>query len=94
MSECAHLDQVDPTLVTAAVDGCPECLATGSTWVSLRQCMTCGHVGCCDNSPNRHATAHFERERHPVIRSTEAGETWFWCYEDHLAFGSLETPEQ
>ena len=62
---------------------CEECHAAGlSDWVHLRQCLTCGHVGCCDSSPRRHATAHFTATEHPVIRSAEPGEDWRWCYVD------------
>jgi uncharacterized UBP type Zn finger protein len=64
--------------------GCEECLRTGDRWVHLRICMTCGHVGCCDSSPNRHATAHFHGTHHPVMRSLEPGDHWGWCYEDRL----------
>ena len=67
--------------------GCEDCLRIGGRWLHLRVCMTCGHVGCCDDSPNRHATAHWTSNRgHPIIRSYEAGEDWWWCYEDELAF--------
>lgn len=62
--------------------GCEECLAMGSSWVHLRVCLSCGHVGCCDSSPNRHATAHNKKTRHPVITSGEVGETWAYCYAD------------
>jgi uncharacterized UBP type Zn finger protein len=65
-------------------DGCEECLQTGSDWVHLRLCLSCGHVGCCDNSPNKHATKHFKSTKHPVIRSFEPGETWEWCYVDKV----------
>ena len=83
---CTHLDQVKVLEVPAEVPGCPECLAIGSSWVHLRMCQTCGHVGCCDNSPNRHATAHYRASGHPVLRSIEPGEDWSWCYEDELMF--------
>jgi CPA1 family monovalent cation:H+ antiporter len=63
-------------------EGCEECLATGSTWVHLRLCLQCGHVGCCDSSPERHASKHFESEGHPVMRSFEPGEEWRWCFVD------------
>jgi uncharacterized UBP type Zn finger protein len=62
--------------------GCAECLATGSQWVHLRVCLACGHVGCCDSSPNRHATKHWHATKHPVITSGEKGETWAYCYAD------------
>jgi len=61
--------------------GCKECLEMGSRWVHLRMCMTCGHVGCCDHSPNRHATRHFQQTGHRVIRSFEPGEGWAYCFE-------------
>ncbi len=84
MATCTHLDSLatDPPARTPA--GCEECLATGSSWVHLRLCLACGHVGCCDSSPNKHATAHFRGEGHPVIRSAEAGEDWRWCYVDEV----------
>jgi len=75
--------------VTPSADGCEDCLKTGGTWVHLRLCETCGHVGCCDSSPNRHATKHFQQTRHPVIKSFEPGEGWGYCYMDDLLFESL-----
>ncbi len=66
--------------------GCEECLQSGSAWVHLRLCEECGHVGCCDSSPNRHATKHFHATRHPVIRSFQPGERWFWCYLDEVVW--------
>ena len=83
---CSHLDQVELRELPAAVDGCEDCLRIGSKWLHLRICLTCGHVGCCDNSPNRHATAHFHESGHPIIRSLEPGEDWSWCYIDEVAF--------
>jgi CPA1 family monovalent cation:H+ antiporter len=78
---CDHLKGLpDPPPTTP--HGCQECLASGGRWVHLRCCRTCGHVGCCDSSPGRHATAHFHATHHPVIRSHEPGETWSWCYVD------------
>jgi uncharacterized UBP type Zn finger protein len=79
---CGHLDQVDD--VTPSSDGCEDCLRIGGQWVHLRMCMTCGHVGCCDNSPHRHATAHFASQHHPLIQSYEPGEDWWYCYIDDL----------
>lgn len=80
---CTHLDQVrDVEPRTPA--GCEECLKIGSGWVHLRLCLICGHVGCCDNSPNKHATKHFHRTEHPIIRSFEPGEDWGWCYVDDV----------
>jgi len=82
---CTHLDQVELTELPAQVDGCEDCLRTGGKWLHLRICLTCGHVGCCDNSPGRHATAHYRDSAHPLIRSLEPGEEWSWCYVDELA---------
>lgn len=79
---CSHLDTVAD--VTPSSDGCEDCLRTGGRWVHLRLCMECGHVGCCDNSPNRHATKHNTDTGHPLIRSFEPGEDWWWCYPDEL----------
>lgn len=64
--------------------GCEECLAVGDRWVHLRECLTCGHVGCCDQSKNRHATRHFKQTQHPVIQSAEPNEAWRWCYVDQV----------
>jgi CPA2 family monovalent cation:H+ antiporter-2 len=79
-SVCSHLAQIRPVVPSAR--GCEECLALGDTWVHLRLCLTCGHVGCCDSSPNKHATAHFAKASHPLIKSLETGEEWGWCYQD------------
>jgi uncharacterized UBP type Zn finger protein len=79
---CEHLSQLKP--VTPSAKGCEDCLKTGDRWVHLRLCETCGHVGCCDSSPNRHATKHFQATRHPVIKSFEPGEEWGYCYVDDL----------
>jgi uncharacterized UBP type Zn finger protein len=83
---CTHLDSIEVSSLPVDVPGCEDCLRIGSRWVHLRLCLTCGHVGCCDSSPNRHATAHARVTRHPIIRSLEAGEDWCWCYEDDVAF--------
>jgi uncharacterized UBP type Zn finger protein len=80
--KCTHLDQIRD--VTSNADGCEECLKTGDTWVHLRECLMCGHVGCCDASKNKHATRHFHESGHPIIRSFEPGEDWRWCYEDEV----------
>jgi monovalent cation:H+ antiporter-2, CPA2 family len=85
---CVHLAKIDRH-VRPRTDGCEECLAIGDDWVHLRLCMTCGHVGCCDDSKNRHATKHFHKTKHPVIRSLEPGETWGWCFVDELGFDPL-----
>ena len=85
MPTCTHLDHVLITELPEEVAGCEECLASGGRWVHLRICLECGHVGCCDDSPNRHATAHEQSSGHPIIRSLEPGEVWSWCYVDEVA---------
>jgi hypothetical protein len=83
---CAHLS-VDMAEVTPTKEGCEECLRSGGDWVHLRLCMSCGHVGCCDSSPSQHATRHWQRHPdHPIVRSFEPGEDWWWCYVDQLLF--------
>jgi hypothetical protein len=81
---CSHLDQIRE--VTPSAEGCEDCLRIGSWWVHLRLCRTCGHMGCCDQSPNRHATKHFHASGHPIVQSAEQGEDWYWCYLDEVAF--------
>jgi uncharacterized UBP type Zn finger protein len=83
--QCAHLDQIEIE-PPANVAGCEDCMKIGSAWVHLRLCMTCGHVGCCDSSPNRHATKHATATDHPIVRSAEPGEDWLYCYVDDLMF--------
>jgi uncharacterized UBP type Zn finger protein len=87
---CTHLSEVNG--VTPSGDGCVDCLATGGRWVHLRVCMTCGHVGCCDSSPNKHASAHFRAAGHPLVQSYEPGEDWWWCYADEVAFTVADQP--
>jgi uncharacterized UBP type Zn finger protein len=82
MTECTHLDQIRP--VTPHTRGCEECLKMGDTWVHLRLCLECGHVGCCDSSKNKHATKHFHKTKHPIMKSFEPGENWGWCYVDEI----------
>jgi hypothetical protein len=89
---CTHLEQIERVELPKSIAGCEDCLATGGTWVHLRMCQTCGHVGCCDSSPNRHATAHASAAGHPVVRSAEPGETWSWCYVDEVAFIVTQPP--
>ena len=84
---CSHLDQVEVTALPEPLEGCEECLKIGSVWVHLRMCMMCGKVGCCDSSPNKHASAHWREGGHPIMRSAEPGEDWAWCYVDEVAFG-------
>ena len=87
MSEiCAHLDRIEVTALPDEIAGCGDCLAIGGTWVHLRMCQSCGHIGCCDQSPNRHARAHFHASSHPIVRSAEPGEEWSWCFVDEVAF--------
>jgi hypothetical protein len=81
---CGHIDQIKDAPPT--VDGCEDCLAIGGIWVHLRRCMTCGHIGCCDSSPNRHASAHAVAQLHAIVQSFEPGEDWLWCYVDQIAF--------
>ena len=83
---CGHLREAATRKkgVKPSAKGCEDCLRAGDEWVHLRLCLTCGHVGCCDNSPNRHATAHFHETGHPLICSAEPGEDWSWCYADEL----------
>jgi uncharacterized UBP type Zn finger protein len=84
MPKCTHLDHVHVTELPESVDGCEECLKTGDGWVHLRICLECGRVGCCDSSPNRHASAHARETGHPLIRSLEPGETWSYCFADEV----------
>jgi hypothetical protein len=84
--QCTHIGTVEIRQLPESVDGCEDCLRMGGKWLHLRLCLECGHVGCCDSSPNRHATAHANGSSHPLIRSLEHGEDWCWCYVDELAF--------
>ena len=85
---CRHLDQIKVTETDTRA--CEECVKIGDSWVHLRMCMTCGRVGCCDSSKNKHATRHFRQVKHPLVRSLEPGETWIWCYVDEIEAGELE----
>jgi hypothetical protein len=80
---CSHLDSITD-VTPSTLMGCEDCLREGSQWVHLRECLQCGHIGCCDNSPRRHATAHWQASTHPLMRSFEPGENWAWCYPDNL----------
>jgi len=84
MPRCTHLDQIQD--VSPNTNGCEECLKAGTTWVHLRMCLLCGHVGCCDASQGKHATKHFRATDHPLMRSLEPGENWGWCYVDEVGF--------
>jgi len=86
-SKCSHLDQIKYRSTTK--DVCEECVKIGDSWVHLRLCLVCGQVGCCDSSKNKHATKHFHKSGHPLIRSIEPGEAWVWCYVDEMEPGEL-----
>lgn len=86
---CSHLGLIRDVHATSS--GCEECLAIGAEWVHLRLCLSCGHVGCCDSSIHRHASAHARQLQHPLIRSLEPGEPWIWCYLDELVVASRPT---
>ena len=79
---CAHIDEIQD--VTPSAEGCGKCLEMGDTWVNLRLCLICGHVGCCDSSKNKHATKHFHETQHPMIVSFQPNEDWLWCYHDEV----------
>jgi hypothetical protein len=81
---CEHVSQVKHRDVKRPAKGCEDCLKMGGQWVHLRECLTCGHVGCCDSSPNRHARAHAHAGGHPIVRSFEPGEDWRWCFVDEV----------
>jgi CPA1 family monovalent cation:H+ antiporter len=81
---CEHITALGADPAANTPNGCEECLAMGSPWVHLRLCLECGHVGCCDSSPNRHASKHFQAVSHPVIRSYQPGENWRWCFVDQV----------
>ncbi|MGH9130819.1 MAG: UBP-type zinc finger domain-containing protein [Acidimicrobiales bacterium] len=82
---CGHIEMIEPVMPQSS--GCEDCLASGRRdWVHLRFCLSCGHVGCCDSSPGRHATGHYHASDHPVMGSYEPGENWYWCYPEELAF--------
>jgi uncharacterized UBP type Zn finger protein len=87
MPTCTHLKEA--TITTTKTHVCPECVEMGDRWVHLRLCMECGHVGCCDSSKNKHATKHFHKTKHPVMRSIEPGESWMWCYVDNGMVGEV-----
>lgn len=90
MANCTHLDHVHITQLPESVEGCEDCLKMGGKWLHLRICLECGHVGCCDSSPNRHASAHAHASDHPIIHSLEPGEAWSWCFIDEIA---MQIPE-
>ncbi|MEU7642042.1 UBP-type zinc finger domain-containing protein [Streptomyces sp. NPDC039016] len=91
MSDCPHASQFTAA-APATSDGCLECLRSGDRWIHLRRCLTCGHVGCCDSSRNRHASRHYQSTRHPVVVSHHPGENWGWCFPDQLFLEFAEPP--
>jgi len=82
LTRCSHLDQIHE--MPPPERACEECVREGGRWLHLRQCLTCGHVGCCDSSPGKHATKHYRFAKHPIVRSAEPGEVWGWCYVDEV----------
>ena len=92
LKTCDHLNQIKITAKPDEVKGCDECLQTGSSWVEVRMCLTCGHVGCCDSSQHQHARKHYETTQHPIIQSVEPGQKWGWCYLDEEYFKELPAP--
>jgi hypothetical protein len=84
---CDHVEETTVRSVPRPARGCEDCMKIGGRWVHLRECLTCGHVGCCDSSPHKHATGHFHATKHPIISSAEPGETWCWCYVDERMLG-------
>jgi uncharacterized UBP type Zn finger protein len=87
---CEHFAEI--RAVAPRTAGCEECLAAGTRWNELRVCLTCGHVGCCEDSPHAHALAHFNSTGHPMIASLERDETWGWCYVDRRYFDPMPGP--
>lgn len=84
MATCTHTDHVKITELPESVAGCEDCLATGGQWLHLRICLECGRVGCCDSSPNRHASKHYNESGHPLMHSLQPGEDWSWCFADEV----------
>ncbi|MGZ7023660.1 MAG: UBP-type zinc finger domain-containing protein [Ilumatobacteraceae bacterium] len=91
---CVHLGEIRTVELPQSIAGCEECLKIGGRWVHLRMCLSCGKIGCCDSSPNRHATAHALGAGHPIVRSAESGEDWSWCYVDQIAFTTPSSPPE
>jgi hypothetical protein len=89
--DCEHIKHIHA--VVPGSNGCEECMKMGDTWVHLRLCQTCGHVGCCDDSKNKHASKHAHQTGHPIVKSFEPGEDWGWCYEDEVYFEELPVNE-
>ena len=87
IAACTHLNHIKIANTDKHV--CEDCVKIGDTWVHLRLCLECGHVGCCDSSKNKHATKHFHKSKHPLVRSVEPGENWVWCYVDQIEPGEI-----
>lgn len=94
IAACSHFDAIQD--VTPSALGCEECLQTGTKWVHLRLCRTCGHVGCCEQSPNKHALKHFQALGHPIIEGYDPPQGWGWCYVDktYVDLGDRTTPQR
>ncbi|MCH7804430.1 MAG: UBP-type zinc finger domain-containing protein [Acidobacteria bacterium] len=92
LTTCDHLKQIKIIAKPDEVKGCDECLQIGSSWVEVRMCLTCGHVGCCDSSKHQHARNHYETTQHPIIQSVEPGQSWGWCYLDEEYLKELPAP--
>jgi uncharacterized UBP type Zn finger protein len=90
MSTCRHIEALYDAALPQPSPGCVECLAIGGTWVHLRRCQSCGHIGCCSQSVGRHSQAHFRETGHPVMRSHEGREQWAWCYADSIEYEPAE----
>src|SRR5512141_750189 len=90
VDRCEHASEIRQ--VTPRANGCEDCAALGARWNELRVCLTCGHVGCCEDSPHAHSLAHFNATGHPMIASLEKGETWGWCYVDRRYFDPMPVP--
>lgn len=88
MQQCEHVEQIQ-TRTPRSTGGCEECLKMGDHWVHLRVCLTCGHVGCCDSSKNKHATKHYHETGHPMVKSLEPGEQWGYCYVDDIFYEKI-----
>jgi uncharacterized UBP type Zn finger protein len=80
---CTHIGEIKDVAPNTP-EGCEECLKSGDEWVQIRLCLSCGHVGCCDSSKNKHAAKHFEETKHPIIQSYKADKSWKWCYVDEM----------
>jgi uncharacterized UBP type Zn finger protein len=89
---CRHVKEIKD-VAPRTPNGCEECLKKHMQWVHLRLCLSCGHVGCCDNSVGKHATGHFHATQHPIIQSFERGEDWGWCYPDELFLEPAPKPQ-